>query len=110
IPLPATSSTASTLRSGSRDCAPCRWSDATRPSGAGERAAFMARGYPALCRVQAGRAFRLALRRSVFNNAPVLDIKLIREKPDFVRQRLATRGPGNDSIVDKILQTDEQRR
>jgi seryl-tRNA synthetase len=40
----------------------------------------------------------------------VLDIKLIREKPDFVRQRLATRGAADESLVDKILQTDEKRR
>jgi seryl-tRNA synthetase len=40
----------------------------------------------------------------------VLDIKLIREKPDFVRQRLATRGAGDEKLVDEILQADEQRR
>jgi seryl-tRNA synthetase len=40
----------------------------------------------------------------------VLDIKLIREKPDFVRQRLATRGAGDEKLVDGILQADEQRR
>jgi seryl-tRNA synthetase len=40
----------------------------------------------------------------------VLDIKLIREKTDFVRQRLATRGAGDDSLVEKILQTDDARR
>ena len=32
-----------------------------------------------------------------FYNSGVLDIKLIREKPDFVRQRLATRGAGTNS-------------
>jgi seryl-tRNA synthetase len=40
----------------------------------------------------------------------VLDIKLIREKSDFVRQRLATRGAGDEKLVDSILQIDEQRR
>ncbi|HWD90983.1 MAG TPA: serine--tRNA ligase [Verrucomicrobiae bacterium] len=40
----------------------------------------------------------------------MLDIKLIREKPDFVRQRLAVRGAGDEALIDKILQTDEQRR
>jgi seryl-tRNA synthetase len=40
----------------------------------------------------------------------VLDIKLIREKPDFVRQRLASRGAGDETLVEKILLTDEQRR
>jgi seryl-tRNA synthetase len=40
----------------------------------------------------------------------VLDIKLIREKPDFVRQRLATRGGGDDARIDELLKLDEQRR
>ena len=40
----------------------------------------------------------------------MLDIKLIREKPDFVRQRLATRGAGDEKQIDGILKLDEQRR
>lgn len=40
----------------------------------------------------------------------MLDIKLIRERPDFVRQRLATRGAGDEALIDGILQADEQRR
>jgi seryl-tRNA synthetase len=40
----------------------------------------------------------------------VLDIKLIREKPDFVRERLATRGAGDEKLIDGILQADELRR
>ena len=40
----------------------------------------------------------------------MLDIKLIREKPDFVRQRLATRGAGDEAKIDEFLQADEQRR
>jgi seryl-tRNA synthetase len=40
----------------------------------------------------------------------VLDIKLIREKPDFVRQRLASRGAGDEAVVDSLLSTDERRR
>ena len=40
----------------------------------------------------------------------MLDIKLIREKADFVRQRLATRGAGDEKLIDGILQADEQRR
>lgn len=43
-------------------------------------------------------------------NSRVLDIKLIREKPDFVRQRLATRNGGDEKLVEKILQSDEARR
>jgi seryl-tRNA synthetase len=40
----------------------------------------------------------------------VLDIRLIREKPDWVRQGLASRGAGDEALVDKILQADERRR
>ncbi len=40
----------------------------------------------------------------------MLDIKLIRERPDFVRQRLATRGAGDESHLDEVLMLDEQRR
>jgi seryl-tRNA synthetase len=40
----------------------------------------------------------------------VLDIKLIREKTDFVRSRLATRGAGDESKIDELLKLDEQRR
>jgi len=40
----------------------------------------------------------------------VLDIKLIREKTGFVRERLATRGAGDETKLDEILRLDEQRR
>ena len=40
----------------------------------------------------------------------MLDIKLIREKPDFVRQRLATRGAGDEANIGELLRLDEQRR
>ncbi|HEU6449183.1 MAG TPA: serine--tRNA ligase [Verrucomicrobiae bacterium] len=40
----------------------------------------------------------------------MLDIKLIREKADFVRQRLATRGAGDEKKIDELLKLDEQRR
>ena len=40
----------------------------------------------------------------------MLDIKLIREKPDFVRQRLATRGRGDEVRIAELAALDEQRR
>jgi seryl-tRNA synthetase len=40
----------------------------------------------------------------------VLDIKLIREKPDFVRQRLATRGAGDEAKVDEVILMDKKLR
>src|SRR6266436_1018471 len=43
-------------------------------------------------------------------NAPMLDIKLLREQPDLVRRRLASRGAGDEAHVDELLRLDEQRR
>jgi seryl-tRNA synthetase len=40
----------------------------------------------------------------------MLDIRLIREKPDFVRERLATRGGGDEVKVDELLRVDAERR
>ncbi len=40
----------------------------------------------------------------------MLDIKFIREQPDVVRERLASRGGGEETHVDTLLQLDESRR
>ena len=40
----------------------------------------------------------------------MLDIRLIREKPDFVRERLATRGGGDEAKIDEALRVDAERR
>ena len=40
----------------------------------------------------------------------MLDIRLIREKADFVKQRLATRGGGDEAKIDQLLQVDADRR
>jgi len=40
----------------------------------------------------------------------MLDIRLIREKPDFVRERLASRGGGDEAKIDEILRADVGRR
>jgi len=40
----------------------------------------------------------------------VLDIKLIREKTEFIRSRLATRGAGDETKIDELLKLDEARR
>src|SRR5437762_1501583 len=40
----------------------------------------------------------------------MLDIRLIREKPDFVRERLATRGSGDEAKIDELLQLDVEVR
>src|SRR5437879_1754477 len=43
-------------------------------------------------------------------NSTMLDIKWIREQPDLVRQRLATRGAGDEAHIDELLELDERRR
>ena len=40
----------------------------------------------------------------------MLDIRLIREKPDFVRERLATRGSGDEAKIAEVLRVDAERR
>ncbi|HEY5768867.1 MAG TPA: serine--tRNA ligase [Terrimicrobium sp.] len=40
----------------------------------------------------------------------MLDIRLLRDRPDFVKARLATRGPGMDDIVEAVLAADSRRR
>jgi seryl-tRNA synthetase len=40
----------------------------------------------------------------------MLDIRLIREQPDLVKTRLATRGGGDDVKVDELLRVDAERR
>src|SRR6202162_4750946 len=40
----------------------------------------------------------------------MLDIRLIREKPDFVRERVATRGGDDATKIDEVLKVDAERR
>ncbi|MBI5388056.1 MAG: serine--tRNA ligase [Verrucomicrobia bacterium] len=40
----------------------------------------------------------------------MLDIKLIRDHPDAIRQRLALRGAGDEKLIDDVLAFDEARR
>jgi seryl-tRNA synthetase len=40
----------------------------------------------------------------------MLDIRLIREKPDFVRDRLAIRGGGDETKIAEVLRVDAERR
>src|SRR5438552_19164120 len=46
---------------------------------------------------------------SLYNRA-LLDIRLIREKPDFVGERLATRGGDDAARIDELLKVDAERR
>lgn len=52
----------------------------------------------------------IAIRGPAKHLPSVLDIKLLREKPDFVRERLATRHGGDEAKVAEVLALDEQRR
>jgi seryl-tRNA synthetase len=40
----------------------------------------------------------------------MLDIRLIREKPEFVKERLALRGAGDEAGIDAVLECDRERR
>jgi seryl-tRNA synthetase len=40
----------------------------------------------------------------------MLDIRLIRERPEFVRDRLATRGGGDAAKIEEVLRIDSERR
>lgn len=40
----------------------------------------------------------------------MLDIRLIRENPELVRERLATRGGGDEARIDAVVQVDAERR
>ena len=40
----------------------------------------------------------------------MLDIRLVREKPDFVKERLAPRGGGDEAKIDELLKIDNERR
>src|SRR5438477_5732950 len=40
----------------------------------------------------------------------MLDIRLVREKPDYVRERLAWRGGGDEAKIDEVLRVDAERR
>src|SRR5216117_2683548 len=40
----------------------------------------------------------------------MLDIRLIREKPDFVPERLTVRGGGDEAKIDEVLLIDAERR
>ena len=42
--------------------------------------------------------------------AAMLDVRLIRDKPDFVRERLATRGTRDEAKIDDVLRIDAERR
>src|SRR5438874_658541 len=41
---------------------------------------------------------------------PMLDSRLIREQPDFVKSRLATRGGEDAAKIDEVLRVDAERR
>ena len=40
----------------------------------------------------------------------MLDIRLIREQPEFVRKKLETRGAGDEKILDSVLTLDQEIR
>src|SRR3984893_16554925 len=65
-----------------------------------------------LCETRVIFRITFALRRPEGGgySAFMLDIRLIREKPDFVKSRLAARGGGDEAKIDDLLQIDADRR
>src|SRR4029077_2402271 len=55
-------------------------------------------------------SFRLRHSTFVIHTGAMLDIRLIREKPDLVRARLATRGAGDEAKIDEVVRVDSERR
>jgi len=51
-----------------------------------------------------------AAQRAAATVAAMLDIRLIREKPDFVRERIASRGGDAAARIDELLKVDAERR
>ena len=88
----------------------CKWSEATRPQAAGKGLLFMAHRVMPRGRRKSKIRLRPCPGPARSYNAAVLDIKLIREQPDFVRERLAARGAGDEVKIDKLLAIDELRR
>jgi seryl-tRNA synthetase len=73
--------------------------------------------FPPVSACRRSRSFPARARRSRSLTAPasaialgMLDIRLLREKPEFVRDRLATRGGDLSSQVDAMLAHDVERR
>jgi seryl-tRNA synthetase len=52
----------------------------------------------------------LAAEQVFQHNAPMLDIRLVRENAARVREKLASRGAGDEARVDELVTLDEQRR
>src|SRR5213082_2526720 len=46
----------------------------------------------------------------VISYCAVLDIRIVREQPDFVKTRLALRGGGDETKIDELLRVDAERR
>jgi seryl-tRNA synthetase len=63
-----------------------------------------------LSRAFAGVRFVCCVWRGPLIMPAMLDIRLIRERPDFVRERLATRGGDDARKIDEVLAADAERR
>src|SRR5437870_11325047 len=56
------------------------------------------------------RSFVIRHSGFVISYCAVLDIRIIREQPDFVKSRLALRGSGDEAMLDELLRVDAERR
>jgi seryl-tRNA synthetase len=57
-----------------------------------------------------GHSFDIRHSTFVISYCAVLDIRIVREQPDFVKSRLALRGGGDEAKIDELLRVDVERR
>ena len=57
-----------------------------------------------------GHSFVIRHPGFVISYCTVLDIRIVREQPDFVKSRLALRGGGDEAKIDELLRVDAERR
>src|SRR5207237_8450885 len=56
------------------------------------------------------RSFVIRHSGFVISYCAVLDIRIVREQPDFVKSRLALRCSGDEEKIDELLRVDAERR
>src|SRR5437764_586941 len=61
-------------------------------------------------RINPGNSSFLRHSTFVISYCAVLDIRIVREQPDFVKSRLALRCSGDEAKIDELLRVDTERR
>src|SRR5881227_3868231 len=64
----------------------------------------------AFCALRTCHSFVIRHSSYVISYCAVLDIRIVREQPDFVKSRLVLRGGGDETKIDELLRVDTERR